>query len=84
MSLPDTMNAVEIAEPGAGLREGAPDQLVEVIQVAARGDFRHDAAVGAVLVELRQHQVGANLARIGDHRHRGLVAGGFDAQDVHN
>ena len=55
--------------------------------MGARGDLRHHAAIGRVLVGLRQHDVGEDLAAPvvarADHRGGGLVAGRLDAEDEH-
>ena len=54
---------VEIAEADPGLVERLRDQPLEMIEMGARGDLRHDAAIGRVLGELRQHQIGADERR---------------------
>ena len=55
--------------------------------MGAGGDFRHHAAEGRMLADLRQHDVGQNLAGpvLGplDHRGGGLVAGRLDAEHHH-
>ena len=70
------------------VRERASDQPVDDLDMGARGDLRHDAAIGRVGGDLAHHLVGENLARaVGaqpHHRRRGLVAGGFDSQDPHS
>ena len=45
-------NAGQVLEPDARLIEGGLDQGVQAFDVGAGGDFRHDAAVGAMLVDL--------------------------------
>ena len=63
------------------------DDGVEHLDMGARRDLRHHAAIGCVLVGLRQHDVGEDLAapvRAAPHdRRRGLVAGRLDAEDEH-
>ena len=55
--------------------------------MGARGDLRHHAAEGGVLGDLRQHDVGQDLARpvagALDHGGGGLVAGRLDAEYEH-
>ena len=51
------------------------------LEVPARRDLWHDAAVARVDVRLRGDDVGADLAPLGDERRRCLVAGGLDAED---
>ena len=68
----------------AGLAERAADQSVEMVEMRPRRDLGHHAAIGRVLGELRLDQIGADPrpARApGDHRDRGLVAAGLDAED---
>ena len=77
-------DAVEIAVADAGALHRRRDQAVQRVQMAARRDLGHDAAIGAVLVELAQHQVGMHRAVVADHRGRGLVAGGLDSQNKHD
>ena len=52
--------------------------------MGARRDLRHDAAIGRMIVDLRQDDIGQDAAlAVGvaaHHRGRGLVAGGFDAE----
>ena len=56
----------------------------EVLEVRARGDLRHDAAVGRVRGELGGDDVGQDAPVAVEHGDRGLVAGGFDAEDQHD
>ena len=75
---------VEIAEADARLGERPRDQPVEMIEMRARRDLRHDAAIGPMLGQLRQHQIGADARRaVAHHRGRGLVAARLDAQHQH-
>ena len=61
------------------------DQPVEMADMGARRDLRHDAAIGRMIARLRQHDIGEDLAlavRVAAHHgRRGLVAGGFDAEN---
>ncbi len=80
-------DAVELAERQPGIVHRLGDDHVERLDMGARRDLRHHAAEGRVLVDLRQHDIGQNLARPGleplDHRRRGLVAGRLDAEHNH-
>ena len=53
--------------------------------MGARGDLGHHAAIGPVLVELAEHDVGQDFARprraAAHHGGGGFVAAGFDAQN---
>ena len=55
--------------------------------MGARGDLRHDAAIGGVRGDLAHHLVGENIAaalRAQAHdRRRGLVASRFDSKHAH-
>ncbi len=62
----------------------ARDQPVEVIEMRARGDLRHHAAIGAMLGQLRQDQIGADTRLdVGDHRRGRLIAARLDPQHQH-
>ncbi len=45
-------DAVEIGEAQPGLRQGAGDQPVEMVEMGTRGHFRHDPAIGPVNIDL--------------------------------
>jgi hypothetical protein len=47
------------------------------------GDLRHDAAIGAVFVDLRQNEAGEDFALARYDRGRGLVTARFDPQYDH-
>ena len=55
--------------------------------MGAGRDLRYHAAETGMLLDLRPHDIGQDLAaavrRTLDHRRGGLVAGGFDAQYQH-
>ena len=53
--------------------------MVDMIKMRARGDFRHHTTIGLVLVYLRQHHVGENLAFVGDDGGCGFITAGFYA-----
>ncbi len=55
-------------------------QLRQKCQMRARGDFRHHAAIRRVLGLLAQHGLGQHVSGCVQHRRRGFVAGGLDAQ----
>lgn len=56
-----------------------------MLNVSARGDFRHDAAIGPVLFELAEDNVRQDLPlAVGGQAHdrrRGFIAAAFDSQD---
>ena len=70
---------------GVGHRLG--DDAIERLDMRARGDLRHHAAEGGMLVDLREHDIGQDLARplVGpfDHGGRGLVACRLDSEYKH-
>jgi len=79
-------NGVDVGELHLRPRQCLLDQAVERIDMGARRDFRHDAAIGAVLVELAQDHVGLDPAGAGieagnDGRGR-LVTAGLDAENA--
>ena len=76
-------HAVEGGEADAGVRHGTGDEAVEVVHMAARGDLRHDPAIGRVVRALGEHEVGQHAALAGYQRGCGLVATGLDAEDDH-
>ena len=53
------------------------------LHVLAGGDLRHHAAVQGVHIRLRQNSIGQYLPSVPHHRHRRLVTGGFESQNVH-
>ena len=55
-------HAVELVEADAGFGHGLADNVIQRLDMRARGDFRHHPAEGRVLVGLRQHDIGQNLA----------------------
>ena len=69
-----------VVERGARLGEGVVDDRVDELEVVARGDLGHDAAV-AVVDALGGDDVRADLAGAGDHRRAGVVAGRLERED---
>ncbi len=73
-----------LVEADPSLAHGLGDDLVEAFHVGAGGNLRHHAAVAAVLLPLRPHDIGqdAALPRPGASNHgRGrLVAARLDAE----
>ncbi len=77
----DTVEGVE-ADARRGHR--LAHETVEMGEVGARGDLRHDAAEGPMLRDLGQHQARADArVLVAHHRRRGLVAARLDTQDLH-
>jgi hypothetical protein len=77
-------HAVDLVEPQLCVGECLMHQALDVVEVAARGDLRHDATIGAMLVVLRQDAIGENPALVVDHRGRRLIAARFDPKDDHD
>jgi hypothetical protein len=78
---------VDIGKRATGFDHRLGDDEIECLDMGAGGDFRHHAAEGSMLADLREHDVGQDLAaplvRPLDHRRRGLVAGRLDAEHHH-
>ncbi len=78
---------IEVARCRAGLAQGLRHDTVDDLDMRARGDLRHHAAIGGVVLDLRAHDIGQDGAPAvrsdPDHRRRRLVAGGLDAEDQH-
>ena len=79
-------DAVERAEREVRVDHRPRDDGVERLDMRARGDLRHHAAIGLVL-GLREHDVGEDCASpvlvAAHHRGGGLVAGRLDAENEH-
>jgi hypothetical protein len=79
-------NRIDLVERHIGAGERFLDQPVQRLDMRARRDLRHDAAIGAVFVELRQHDVGEDFAAAvlmaRDDGSRRLVAASFNAEDA--
>jgi hypothetical protein len=67
----------------ARLGHGFGDQPIEVVEMAAGGDLRHDAPVRPVLGELREDAFGQDPPLAIDHGDRRFIAAGFDPKDDH-
>ena len=80
-------NAVDLVEAVAGLAHRLGDDVVEHLDMGARGDLRHHAAECGVLVTwlstiLDRIRAAAVVVAL-DHRGGGLVAGRLDAEHNH-
>src|SRR5687767_14052920 len=75
--------AIDIVECQMSLGQSMPDQPVEMARMSARRDLRYDAAIGRVVLDLREDGMAEDLGpaiRMAAHEGgRRLVAGGFDA-----
>ena len=71
---------VDVGERRAGAAQRVVDGGVGELEVVARGDLRHDAAVG-VVDALRGDDVRAHLAVARDDRRAGVVAAGLQRED---
>ncbi len=80
-------NAVEAREGDLRLVHRLGDDVIERLDMGAGGDLGHHAAEFGVLADLRQHDIGQDLAAPvrgpADHGRGGLVAGCLDAEDDH-
>ena len=79
-------NAIEFRKPQARLRHGLSHQAIEVIDMGARRNFRDNAAIGRMIFQLRQHDVGedqrAAVRPPSHHCGSRLVTRGFDTENV--
>ena len=80
-------DAVELPQADVGVDHRLGDDVVDDLDMGARRDLRHHAAIGGVLVRLRQHDVGQDFAApviVALHDGSGgFVARGLDAEDQH-
>lgn len=74
---------VDIAGLLAGLIQHLADQRQHALDVIARGQFRHDAAVDAMQVDLAEQGVSQQAALTVIERDAGFIAGGFQSQYEH-
>jgi hypothetical protein len=63
------------------LGEGFLDHRQEPLDVVARGELRHDAAVAAMKLNLAENPVRPKSLVAVEDRDRGFVTGSFDAKD---
>ena len=64
--------------------ESAVGELVYDLDVAARGNLGHDAAVDRVEVGLGENLVGQHLPAVAHEGDGGLIAGGFNGKNNHD
>ena len=76
-------HGVDVFFLDARLLERLIGQRGDGLDVLARGDLRHDAAVERVQVSLRRDGVGEDLAPVFDDGDGCLVAGGLESEDLH-
>ncbi len=70
----------EVLEPRAGVGHRLLHDGHDRLDVVARGELGHDAAVGRVQLGLARHHVREDAAAVLDDRGSGLVAGGLDPE----
>ncbi len=79
---------VEIGDPQLRFLQGARDQMVDRLDMGARGDLRHHAAIGGMGGDLAHDLVAEDFAAPfraqPNHRGGGFVASGLDAQNAHS
>ena len=72
------------SKPSPASASAWPMAGIEQLDMGARGDFRHHAAIGRMQIELRAHHARQDLAaavrRAAHHRGGGLVAARLDAE----
>ena len=66
---------------GHGSERGV-DHGGESLEMGASRQLGNDTAVDGVQGDLRRHHRGTDLAAVGEHRRRGLVAGGLDREEI--
>lgn len=74
---------VDIRRRAAGLVEHLADQRQHALDVVARGQLGHDAAVDAMEVDLTEQRVGQQAAFAVVKGDAGFVAGRFQSQHAH-
>ena len=74
-------DGVDVVERRACFRERLADDGRRELEVPARRDLRHDAAVTRVQLRLRRDDVRANESVFGHDGTRGLVAGRLERED---
>ena len=72
-------DGVDVLEREVGFAESFADYRDDLPEMFARSEFRHDAAVLAVNIDLRSDNAGENFAAVGHDGGSRFVAGRFDA-----
>ncbi len=75
-------NRVHVGKLHSRLRERFAHHRHDLAQVFARGQLRHHAAIFPVNINLRSDHAGQNLAPVGDHCRRCLIARRFNSQNA--
>jgi hypothetical protein len=75
-------HGVDVAQGAAGAVQRLVQDGDDRLDVLARGELRHDAAVAGVQLDLGGDDAGEQPAAVADDGGCGLVAGGLDAEDV--
>jgi hypothetical protein len=76
-------DGIEVREVEPRLAQRLFDQEVDGLDMRARSDFGNDAAIGAMTVELGQHDMRADAPRVVDDRRCRLVAACLEAEHDH-
>ena len=75
-------NRVQAVGAGSRFAQGGSGDGNQISQMFARGQFRHDAAVFGVQLDLRGNDIGQHPA-VAHNRGAGFVARGFKGKDGH-
>src|SRR5947209_18620714 len=76
-------DAADVVEAEVGLAQGLVDDGKEALEMGAGGDLGDDAAEAGVQVGLRGDDAGQDGRLLREHGGRRLVAGGFNAEEIH-
>jgi hypothetical protein len=71
---------VHVSQREVGLVQGLLDDGIDRAYMLARGNFREDAAIGSVQLDLCGDHTGQQGAPVFDHSGCRLIAGGLDTQ----
>ena len=76
-------DSVDVVNGKVGVFERFIDDGLDGFDMGASGDFRNDASVFGMDIDLRDDNVRQNMGAVCDDGGGGFVAGGFDSQDFH-
>ncbi len=76
-------DTVQVIKADAGILHRPGDDMIGLVKMGARRDFRDNAAERAMIVDLRQHDVGQDAPVVVHDGGGGLVTTGFNSQNNH-